>query len=178
MAKSTIASQTFAGKLDRDHKRATDNRRKYAHGTTTGPGSDRVKPIHNVQRLFYNYPARDGLNPKPRELMLRAQDQRLEQKDLDTERVQGLWRYIGDSYDDDTADDGVEDSPDITYSFDYATGPSSGSWVLGAALDKAVARFEDRVTATLVHKEYSVVDAASVAGDVAVPENDDDFELV
>lgn len=82
----------------------------------------------------------------------------------------------------------------VTYSFDAARGPSHGSQILNTALAKAVERFEERETVTLVKNEYDVLDAEgetvispakkgkekakSVTGQTRVPDADEDYEFV
>lgn len=75
---------------------------------------------------------------------------------------------------------------DITYSFDAARGPSQGSQVLGAALARAIERYEVRVTDKLISDEYEVLDAqgepvfkSKGKGAAArVADADEEFELV
>jgi hypothetical protein len=176
MAKSTyttFASQSIASKLDRDHKRATDARRKYAHGTITGRGSTQPRPARVIPRhpnvathLEYG-------------MKLRAQDQAQEAEDLNRATRNGNHTdYVETAYPT-TVDSGLRDDlqEDFIYSYDHATGPSTGSTVLGAAVDRAVERFESKVTESLVKDEYSVVDETEAAEDKE-PEHDEDFELV
>lgn len=80
----------------------------------------------------------------------------------------------------------------ITYSFDASRGPSQGSQILNAALNKAVKRFEDRQTVKLVKDEYEVLDdegeavaltakkgkSKTKSAPVHVPDADDDYEFV
>jgi len=47
---------------------------------------------------------------------------------------------------------------DIAYSYDAQRGPSHGSQILNAALEKAVERFETKETEKLVKNEYEVLD--------------------
>ncbi len=71
-----------------------------------------------------------------------------------------------------------EPDADVTYSYDASHGPRKGSQVLGAALAKAVDKFETKQTEKLVKDEYDVVDdkEEEVLGrNVAV---EDDFELL
>lgn len=71
---------------------------------------------------------------------------------------------------DSSADEYVEepDTPvpgaaDVTYSFDAERGPSNGSQILGLALEKAIERYEVRVTDKLIKEEYEVLDVAQEA---------------
>lgn len=72
---------------------------------------------------------------------------------------------------DSSADEYVEEpdtafpggAADVKYSFDAERGPSSGSQVFGQALDKAIERYEVRVTDKLIKEEYEVLDAKQEA---------------
>lgn len=71
---------------------------------------------------------------------------------------------------DSSADECVEEpdtafpgAADVTYSFDAERGPSSGSQVLGQALEKAIERYEVRVTDKLIKEEYEVLDTKQEA---------------
>jgi len=64
----------------------------------------------------------------------------------------------------------------VAYSFDAVRDPSDGTGILGQAMSKAVARFEDQRTTRLVKDEYDVVkcdEDDDVEGEMA-----EDFELV
>ena len=65
----------------------------------------------------------------------------------------------------DDADASVDDNADadITYTFDHATGPTSGDQILGDALAVAVERFETTQTEKLVNREYEVLDSEGEA---------------
>lgn len=65
------------------------------------------------------------------------------------------------SAEEDNATDPTTPLPEgtVMYSFDNATGPSSGSQVLSAVMDRAVERFHDLETTQLVRDEYELVDA-------------------
>ena len=70
-----------------------------------------------------------------------------------------------------------EPDADITYSYDATRGPRKGSQVLGAALAKAVEKFETKQTEKLVSEEYDVIDD----NDEDVPTRhvaEDDFEMI
>ncbi len=70
-----------------------------------------------------------------------------------------------------------EPDADITYSYDATRGPRKGSQVLGAALAKAVEKFETKQTEKLVSEEYDVIDDTEEdvpTGHVA----DDGFEML
>jgi hypothetical protein len=46
----------------------------------------------------------------------------------------------------------------VAFSFDAPNGPSSGSKILGHALEQAVVQFEEKTTDKLVKDEYLVLD--------------------
>ncbi len=71
-----------------------------------------------------------------------------------------------------------EPDADITYSYDATRGPRKGSQVLGAALAKAVEKFETKQTEKLVKEEYDVVDERDEAVHTGHPADDDDFEII
>ena len=69
----------------------------------------------------------------------------------------------------------------ITYSFDAARGPSAGSNILSLAVNKAVERFENKVTEKLVKDEYDIVvpeDDHIVGRNAGYAADDEDFEFV
>ena len=81
----------------------------------------------------------------------------------------------------------------VMYSFDAPRGPSHGSQILNTALNKAVAKFEEKETAKLVKNEYEILDSEgesiglspikkgkgkAKAEPVVVPDADEDFEFV
>ena len=61
------------------------------------------------------------------------------------------------------ADADADADAGITYTFDHATGPTSGDQILGDALAVAVERFETTQTERLVNKEYEVLDGEGEA---------------
>lgn len=65
---------------------------------------------------------------------------------------------------------------EIMYSFDAKHGPSRGNDILGAAVTKAIQRFENQQTERLV-QEYDVIDALVDAGNEA-DIDEDGFEIV
>lgn len=64
----------------------------------------------------------------------------------------------------------------VAYSFDAQRGPTDGSDILGHAMSKAVARFEDKKTTRLVKDEYDVI--KDEEDDDVIGEMAEDFELV
>lgn len=81
----------------------------------------------------------------------------------------------------------------VMYSFDTSRGPSQGSQILNAALNKAVERFEERATIKLVKDEYQVLDtegeevgltpakkgkAKTKEASAAAEDADEDYEFV
>jgi hypothetical protein len=86
---------------------------------------------------------------------------------------------ISDTSSDESINDaGAAAVPDaeVMYSFDAKHGPTHGSDILGAALNQAVERFENKQTEKLV-QEYDVIeDVADAGNDADVDE--DGFEIV
>lgn len=191
-----FASQNLKGKLDRDQKRAVDARRKYAYGTTTGgPGSSRTRPTPASQYHLYvtgsnvlrslkddhsSHPRkhRDGSDTSDKvEAPRRGYYARRGHKVA----AAAAAPKVADVFDLEAAGSRDEQlAEDFIYSYDHPRGPTSGSQVLGAALDQAVQRFENKVTEALVHDEYSVVDDTEQIPDPKEldTEQDEDFELV
>jgi len=66
----------------------------------------------------------------------------------------------------------------ITYSFDASRGPHGGSEILTMAINKAVERFETKVTEKLVKDEYEVVRKDAELDHEGYVADEDDFELV
>ena len=66
----------------------------------------------------------------------------------------------------------------ITYSYDASRGPHGGSEILTMAINKAVERFETKVTEKLVKDEYEVVGKDTEADHAGYVADEDDFELV
>jgi hypothetical protein len=65
---------------------------------------------------------------------------------------------------------------EVMYSFDAKRGPTHGSAILGAALNQAVERFENKQTEKLV-QEYDLVDDITDTGNEA-DVDEDGFEIV
>ncbi|RAR05289.1 hypothetical protein DDE82_004036 [Stemphylium lycopersici] len=140
------ASQTFTGDLRSDAKefnRDKNNRAKWAHGQSFGPGrrEEDGKPRPAKLNVFKSsYPghmkARTALNKD----MAFASDE--------------------SSADEDVEHPSAAPAPDaeIAYSYDAPRGPSHGSQILHYALDKAVERFETKEIEKLVKNEYEVLD--------------------
>jgi hypothetical protein len=94
-----------------------------------------------------------------------------------------------DSSADEEIEPAVTNEPDaqVAYSFDADRSPNKGSQILGAALDQAVERFENKETERILKDEYLVLDSDGepVAGQSNKPakparsgDDEDDFELV
>lgn len=66
----------------------------------------------------------------------------------------------------------------ITYSFDASRGPRGGSQILTMAINKAVERFETKVTEKLVKDEYEVVRKDAELDHEGYVADEDEFELV
>jgi len=67
---------------------------------------------------------------------------------------------------------------DVMYSYDAPSGPGRGGDILSQALNKAVKRYETKVTEKIA-KEYEFVDSAKDAVDgYAADADEDDFEFV
>ena len=67
------------------------------------------------------------------------------------------------------------------YSFDAAHGPNAGSDILSLAVNKAVKRFENKITEKLVKDEYDVVMPEAnhvMERNVGYAADDEDFEFV
>lgn len=81
------------------------------------------------------------------------------------------------SVEEDVKDASAAPVPDsgITYSFDAPHGPGQGSGILSMAINKAVERFETKVTEKLVKDEYEIVRKDNEVGHTVV---EDDFELI
>lgn len=77
--------------------------------------------------------------------------------------------------------DHVAPDTDIAYSYDAAHGPTQGSDILNMAINKAVERFEIKVTEKLVKDEYDVLGSKDYEDEDDRIEGyfgDDDFELI
>ena len=86
---------------------------------------------------------------------------------------------ISDTSSDESVNDaGAATVPDaeVMYSFDAKRGPTHGSDILGAALNQAVERFENKQTEKLV-QEYDVIDDVVDTGNDA-DVDEDGFEIV
>nr|POE94251.1 hypothetical protein CFP56_16491 [Quercus suber] len=113
-------------------------------------------------------------------------------------RKQDMLEGTAVSSSDESAASDLEETPSppvdagVMYSFDAARGPSQGSQILHAALNKAVQRFEDGETTKLVKDEYEVLDTeGEIVGDksskkgrksaasqpLQVPETDEDYDI-
>ena len=66
----------------------------------------------------------------------------------------------------------------ITYSYDAVRGPGHGSEILSLAINKAVERFETKVTEKLVKDEYEVVGKETNLSNDGYLADEEEFELV
>ncbi|CAA9966666.1 hypothetical protein PTMSG1_10025 [Pyrenophora teres f. maculata] len=137
-------SQTFTGDLRSDAKefnRDKNSRAKWAHGQSFGPGrrveDGKPRPAKAPYHFKSSYPghmkARTALN-----------------KDM-------AYASGDSSADEDVDHPSTAPDADIAYSYDAQRGPSHGSQILNAALEKAVERFETKETEKLVKNEYEVL---------------------
>ncbi|OCK86362.1 hypothetical protein K432DRAFT_376864 [Lepidopterella palustris CBS 459.81] len=174
------SEQTFStGDLrsgTREFQRDKDQRVKWAHGPSFGPGRREEDGRPRPARVFPKYP-NSGIGADRQKARVAVKNQI-------------SYASGGDS----SADEEVEEAsaapvPDaeVTYSYDAAQGPSHGSQILGLALAKAIERFEVRETDKLIKEEYEVVDVdgepvatapAHNKGKKAVSEDEDDYEFV
>lgn len=150
--------------------RDKDNRVKWAHGQSFGPGrrEEDARPR----------PARVIPTPKSKSGFHKAR----------TALTNDIHCASGESSADEDVDaPSTAPAPDaeITYSYDAERGPSHGSQILGLALNKAIERYEVRQTEKLVKEEYEVLDATSdalspapkVSKKNATPE-EEDYEFI
>ncbi|EDU51208.1 hypothetical protein PtrSN002B_005132 [Pyrenophora tritici-repentis] len=138
-------SQTFTGDLRSDAKefnRDKNSRAKWAHGQSFGPGR-RVE---------------DG-KPRPAKVPYHVKSSYPGHMKARTALHKDMAYASGDSSADEDVDHpSTAPDADITYSYDAHRGPSHGSQILNAALEKAVERFETKETEKLVKNEYEVLD--------------------
>ncbi|RMZ71720.1 hypothetical protein GMOD_00006864 [Pyrenophora seminiperda CCB06] len=138
------APQTFTGDLRSDAKefnRDKNSRVKWAHGQAFGPGR-RVE---------------DG-KPRPAKMYPHVKSSCPGYMKARTALNKDMAYASGDSSADEDVDHpSVAPDADITYSYDAQRGPSHGSQILNAALEKAVERFETKETEKLVKNEYEVL---------------------
>lgn len=176
-----------------DYKRDSEHKHKWELGEAWGPG--RSSPAHPRPR-----------KPSPK-YVVRSNSleyivvtDSVRQKIHKGQAAKGIHRQniVADRHEvatDSSADEEVEEpsaapAPDaeVAYSYDAKQGPSHGSQVLGVALEKAVAKFENNETEKLVRDEYEVLgsDGEAVANQAgkkagkasdALPE-EDEYEFV
>lgn len=163
----------------KEAKREYDQKSKWALGIRCMPGQ-RVEPQEGHCRPLkptYSQVARSSL----RSLTERGVRERAHpEKSLKISLNQVVSEAIRDSERPDdyysAPDPGYDPDPEVFYSYDAPAGPRAGEHILGAALEKAVERFEVKETEKLV-REYEFVgpyENESADGYTA----DDDYEIV
>lgn len=168
-------------KLEQDHKRELDHKHKWALGET-----DESSGRRGDCREGYRRPARS--NPqKVQTAIKRCKEPELNKlaRMAKKARKHEIQYESSNAPSDSSADEDVveasaapEPDADVTYSYDAPHGPRKGSQVLGAALAKAVDKFETKQTEKLVNEEYDVVDDKEDDGLAPLAAVDDDFELL
>ncbi|KAF2190984.1 hypothetical protein K469DRAFT_557147 [Zopfia rhizophila CBS 207.26] len=154
----------------KEFNRDKEQRVKWAHGPSFGPGrraeDNRPRPARVVPATKSN----SGPN-KARTV---------------------LKNDIADASGDSSTDEDIEEpsaapalDAEITYSYDAERGPNQGSQILGLALAKAIERYEVRQTDKLIKEEYEVLDTESEAlspapkaGKRAIATEEEDYEFV
>lgn len=152
-------------KIDQDYKRDADHRHKWALGSwENNTYSDNSKTVPVTP-----------LTSKVKTAIRRQQ--RYPRKPAS--RIQPDNNTSDSSAAEDVQEASAAPEPDagITYSFDAPRGPKQGSEILSLAINKAVERFETKVTEKLVKDEYEVVGKDAEVGNEGYMA-DDDFELV
>ncbi|MCJ1306638.1 hypothetical protein MMC25_000281 [Agyrium rufum] len=169
-------------RLNRDRKRVFDHNHKWGLGVREATTRRAHEPWSKTNVLPV-----EGVKVVPIMPMSAARSRRSE-RHYNTQILKNRKHLLHKhkepySSDSSSASDDVQEAsaapaPDaeITYSFDAARGPSQGGEILNMAVNKAVERFENKVTEKLVKDEYDVVmDGVEHDGYVA---DEDDFELV
>ncbi|KAF2473087.1 uncharacterized protein BDR25DRAFT_128421 [Lindgomyces ingoldianus] len=148
--------------------RDKDQRVKWAHGTSYGPGRRVEDARPRPARVIPTPKSTAGFNKARTALkndMVDASDS---------------------SADEEVDEPSAAPAPDaeITYSYDAERGPSHGSQVLGQALAQAIERFEVHQTDKLIKEEYEVLDAGEVLSPAPRPRRhgvtpeDEDYEFI
>ncbi|MCJ1350839.1 MAG: hypothetical protein MMC33_000820 [Icmadophila ericetorum] len=159
-------------KLDQDYKREIDQRRKWAHGTNQDYRPCSQQPVAKVKPMPTASSAASKAN------------KRYSRWTGGNSRKPSRLHPDFNSSDSSAAEEVIEASAapepdvDITYSFDAPRGPSHGSAILSMAINKAVDRFETKVTEKLVKDEYDVVEDEQEDANEGYVADEDDFELV
>ncbi|MCJ1233753.1 hypothetical protein MMC14_001711 [Varicellaria rhodocarpa] len=176
MATPPMFTQTSPGsasedsKLDHDFKRDADHRHKWALGklgeddgfSRTIPVTPVTSKVRTAIRRQYRYPRKPLSRIEP---------------ELDSNASSpGEESYLRKI----TKEASTSPEPDagITYSYDAPRGPGQGSEILSLAINKAVERFETKVTEKLVKDEYEVVAHDKEAGNIGRVAEEDDFQLI
>lgn len=154
-------------KLDQDFKRDSDRRHKWALGawnSTTNPGLSRTTPV-------------TPLSSKVKTAVRRSTFTHSRKPQI---RLNADISASDSSAEEDVQEASAAPAPDagITYSYDAVRGPGHGSEILSLAINKAVERFETKVTEKLVKDEYEVVGKETNVGNDGYMADEDEFELV
>jgi len=148
-----------------DTKRYTEHKHKWEFGESFGPGrktTAHARPAKPLPRAYYRKAVK-GLSAKGvhRSAITADRDETL--KTPSTTQSQPVTDSSSGDEDIDPPCAAPAPDSDITYSFDAPRGPSHGSQVLGNALDRAIAQFENSATDRLVRDEYEVLDSTGEA---------------
>ncbi|MCJ1405486.1 hypothetical protein MMC11_008714 [Xylographa trunciseda] len=168
MSVVTLDGAAEAYKIEQDYKRDLDQKHKWALGEVEGvrgyPGKCRPgKPVtQKVRRAIQRQAYGNNISRK-----------HSGQLDADNNNSDS-------SAEEDVKEASAAPVPDagITYSFDAPRGPGKGSEILTMAINKAVERFETKVTEKLVKDEYEVVAKEAEPSHDDYTAEDDDFELI
>jgi len=168
MSVVTLDGAAETCKLEQDYKRDLDQKHKWALGEMEGyrghPGKRPGKPVtQKVRRAIQRQAWSSDASHKHSVVR------------LDTDN-----NTSDSSAEEDVKEASIAPIPDagITYSFDAPRGPGKGSEILTMAINKAVERFETKVTEKLVKDEYEVVGKEAEPSHTGYTADDDDFELV
>ncbi|EAT90343.1 hypothetical protein HBI56_048340 [Parastagonospora nodorum] len=146
-----MSEQTYTSDLRSDAKgfnRDKNNRVKWAHGQSFGPGrreeDARPRPARVIPHMKSAFPTATTGGMKARTAL---------NKDM-------AYASGESSADEDVEHPSVAPSHDaeVAYSFDATRGPSHGSQILNHALEKAIEKYEVKETDKLIKNEYEVLD--------------------